>query len=90
MRLSVNGAEADARHLFRRLGDNLETATDLPVHGLHIDLVRAPEQLDAVLAASPARPGAVARRDRRPQCLAADLDALLDRLEPVVAARAGP
>ena len=38
---------------FGALGDNLEVAATLPVRGLHIDLVRAPEQLDAVLAALP-------------------------------------
>ncbi|WP_137863216.1 MULTISPECIES: 5-methyltetrahydropteroyltriglutamate--homocysteine S-methyltransferase [unclassified Sphingomonas] len=35
---------------FGALGDNLETALALPVAGLHVDLVRAPEQLDAVVA----------------------------------------
>ncbi len=39
---------------FGALGDNLDLATSLPVAGLHVDLVRAPEQLDAVLAALPA------------------------------------
>jgi len=39
---------------FGALGDNLTLATTLPVNGLHIDLVRAPEQLDAVLDALPA------------------------------------
>lgn len=34
---------------FGSLGDNLELAAALPVAGLHIDLVRAPEQLDNVL-----------------------------------------
>ena len=34
---------------FGGLGDNLSTVAALPVAGLHIDLVRAPEQLDAVL-----------------------------------------
>ncbi|QEE30987.1 5-methyltetrahydropteroyltriglutamate--homocysteine S-methyltransferase [Terriglobus albidus] len=38
---------------FGALGDNLEIAATLPVSGLHIDLVRAPQQLDAVLAALP-------------------------------------
>lgn len=36
---------------FGALGDNLALATSLPVAGLHVDLVRAPEQLDPVLAA---------------------------------------
>ena len=35
---------------FGGLGDNLATALALPVQGLHVDLVRAPEQLDAVVA----------------------------------------
>jgi 5-methyltetrahydropteroyltriglutamate--homocysteine methyltransferase len=40
---------------FGALGDNLELATALPVEGLHVDLVRGLEQLDAVLKALPAR-----------------------------------
>jgi 5-methyltetrahydropteroyltriglutamate--homocysteine methyltransferase len=36
---------------FGALGDNLDLAADLPVAGLHVDLVRAPEQLEPVLAA---------------------------------------
>lgn len=39
---------------FGGLGDNLSLATSLPIDGLHIDLVRAPEQLDAVLSKLPA------------------------------------
>ncbi|GAA0719393.1 5-methyltetrahydropteroyltriglutamate--homocysteine S-methyltransferase [Dokdonella soli] len=39
---------------FGALGDNLNLAVDLPVDGLHVDLVRAPDQLDAVLDALPA------------------------------------
>jgi len=39
---------------FGDLRDNTELAARLPVAGLHIDLVRAPGQLDAVLAALPA------------------------------------
>src|SRR5690606_16081277 len=35
---------------FGALGDNLDPALSLPVAGLHLDLVRAPGQLDAVLA----------------------------------------
>jgi len=34
---------------FEGLRDNLELAMSLPVHGLHVDLVSAPEQLDPVL-----------------------------------------
>lgn len=39
---------------FGALGDNLGTATALPVDALHIDLVRGAGQLDAVLAKLPA------------------------------------
>jgi 5-methyltetrahydropteroyltriglutamate--homocysteine methyltransferase len=38
---------------FGAIGDNLPWVTALPVDGLHIDLVRAPDQLDAVLDALP-------------------------------------
>jgi 5-methyltetrahydropteroyltriglutamate--homocysteine methyltransferase len=38
---------------FGALGDNLDVAAGLPVAGLHVDLVRAPEQLDAVCKALP-------------------------------------
>src|SRR5262245_4892336 len=38
---------------FAGLDDNTSAALALPVHGLHVDLVRAPEQLDKLLAAWP-------------------------------------
>jgi len=38
---------------FGGLDENLTLAASLPVDGLHIDLVRAPQQLDAVLAQLP-------------------------------------
>ena len=38
---------------FGGLGDNLETALALPVAGLHIDLVRAPDQLNGVIFRAP-------------------------------------
>lgn len=70
---------------FGSLADNLPTALALPVHGLHVDLVRAPEQLDAVLAADRAdlvlSLGVIDGRN----VWAADLNAILDRIEPVVA-----
>ena len=57
---AVLGANAAARPklllatYFGALDDNLSLAAGLPVDGLHVDLVRAPEQLDAVLQALPA------------------------------------
>jgi 5-methyltetrahydropteroyltriglutamate--homocysteine methyltransferase len=38
---------------FGAVGDNLATLAALPVAGVHLDLVRAPEQLDAVCRALP-------------------------------------
>jgi len=72
---------------FGGLGDNLGLATALPVAGLHIDLVRAPEQLDAVLKAAPKTLalslGVIDGRN----IWRADLAALLDRIEPLAAER---
>ncbi|MBS7812090.1 5-methyltetrahydropteroyltriglutamate--homocysteine S-methyltransferase [Roseococcus pinisoli] len=71
---------------FGALDDNLDTALSLPVHGLHVDLVRAPEQLAPVLAG--ARPDLVLSLgviDGR-NVWKADLNAILDRVEPVLAA----
>ncbi len=74
---------------FGGLGDNLGTALALPVSGLHLDLVRAPGQLDAVLAAVPRglvlSLGVIDGRN----IWRADLEAILDRIEPVVARRGG-
>ncbi|KAJ9069953.1 methionine-synthesizing 5- methyltetrahydropteroyltriglutamate--homocysteine methyltransferase [Entomophthora muscae] len=39
---------------FGRLDSNVEFLTQLPIHGIHLDLVRAPEQLDSVLKVLPA------------------------------------
>jgi len=72
---------------FGGMGDNLYTALSLPVAGLHIDLVRAPEQLEAVLAKAPRglvlSLGVIDGRN----VWRANLPAILDRLEPVVAKR---
>ncbi|WP_065755413.1 5-methyltetrahydropteroyltriglutamate--homocysteine S-methyltransferase [Bradyrhizobium paxllaeri] len=70
---------------FGTIGDNLEAALTLPVAGLHIDLVRAPEQLDVIVAD--------ARRDLVISLGVVDgrnvwrsnLPAVLDRLEPAIA-----
>jgi len=70
---------------FGALGDNLETALALPTAGLHIDLVRAPEQLDRVVANAPAGKvlslGVIDGRN----VWRADLDRILTRLEPLLA-----
>lgn len=70
---------------FGGLENNLSLAASLPVAGLHIDLARAPEQLDAVVKAVPQNRllslGVVDGRN----VWRADLAALLDRLEPLAA-----
>ncbi|WPP02715.1 5-methyltetrahydropteroyltriglutamate--homocysteine S-methyltransferase [Methylocella tundrae] len=74
---------------FGGLGDNLADALALPVAGLHLDLVRAPEQLDAVLARAPRglvlSLGVIDGRN----IWRANIPSILDRLAPVVAKR-GP
>ena len=47
------GLEVMLATYFGRLDDNLETALTLPVDAVHLDLVRAAEQLDAALDAVP-------------------------------------
>jgi 5-methyltetrahydropteroyltriglutamate--homocysteine methyltransferase len=72
---------------FGRLGDTLDTALALPVAGLHLDLVRAPEQLREV--ADKARAGLVLSLgviDGR-NVWRANLPGLLDTLEPFVRKR---
>ncbi|MBX9710853.1 MAG: 5-methyltetrahydropteroyltriglutamate--homocysteine S-methyltransferase, partial [Xanthobacteraceae bacterium] len=72
---------------FGALGDNLDVALSLPVAGLHLDLIRAPEQLDEVLQAVRAdivlSLGVIDGRN----IWRADLPAILDRIEAVVAQR---
>jgi 5-methyltetrahydropteroyltriglutamate--homocysteine methyltransferase len=83
----VEGVKLMLATYFGALGDNLATALALPVAGLHVDLVRAPEQLDAVLAG--AREDLVLSLgviDGR-NIWKADLTALLDRYESVVKLR---
>ncbi len=72
---------------FGGYGDNLATAVNLPVDGLHLDLVRAPEELDRILPlARESLTLSLGVIDGR-NVWRADLPALLDRLEPVVARR---
>jgi 5-methyltetrahydropteroyltriglutamate--homocysteine methyltransferase len=72
---------------FGALGDNLDTALSLPVAGLHLDLVRAPEQLAVVLAKAPRglvlSLGVIDGRN----VWRANLPKLLDVLEPAIAKR---
>lgn len=54
LRDAVPGVQLCVATYFGGLGDNLELAVGLPIDALHVDLVRDPSQLDAVLAAAPA------------------------------------
>ena len=49
----VDGPKLMLTTYFGGLGDNLALVNKLPVAGVHVDLVRAPEQLDAVLDSLP-------------------------------------
>ncbi|WP_106409223.1 5-methyltetrahydropteroyltriglutamate--homocysteine S-methyltransferase [Teichococcus deserti] len=89
---AVLAAQAPAAKLmlttyFGGLGDNLATALSLPVAGLHLDLVRAPGQLDLVLSRAPASLllslGIIDGRN----VWRADLENLARRLAPVAAQR---
>jgi 5-methyltetrahydropteroyltriglutamate--homocysteine methyltransferase len=69
---------------FGALDDNLETALSLPVAGLHVDLVRATEQLDALITRAPkdlvVSLGVIDGRN----VWRANLSAMLDRLDYAV------
>ncbi|MET3599646.1 5-methyltetrahydropteroyltriglutamate--homocysteine S-methyltransferase [Martelella mangrovi] len=72
---------------FGDLGDNAQTALNLPVAGLHFDLKRAPDALDGILAkAAPEQVLSLGVIDGR-NIWRADLPALLERLRPVIEAR---
>ena len=72
---------------FGALDDNLDTALTLPIAGLHLDLVRAPQQLDVVLEKAPnglvLSLGVIDGRN----IWRADLPEIVSRLEAVVAKR---
>jgi 5-methyltetrahydropteroyltriglutamate--homocysteine methyltransferase len=70
---------------FAALGDNLATALALPVQGLHVDLVRAPGQLDGLLAKWPAGRVLSAGVVNGRNIWRADLEAQLGLLERAVA-----
>ena len=61
---------------FGGLGDNRETALALPVAGLHLDLVRAPDQMNGVDRRAPKDLRRLARSHRWPQRLAREFRCL--------------
>jgi 5-methyltetrahydropteroyltriglutamate--homocysteine methyltransferase len=88
-RLGKAGVRVLLATYFGGLGDNLTTALELPVAALHLDLVRAPEQLEAALDRAPERLalslGVIDGRN----VWRTDLDKALDRLS-LAASRLGP
>ncbi len=82
-RLQSAGPRLMLASYFGELGDNLLTAVKLPVVGLHVDAVCAPEELTQVVDWLPSdKVLSVGCIDGR-NVWRADLDAVLDRLEPV-------
>ncbi len=86
-RLAGKGVKLMLTTYFGGLGENLGLVAGLPVDGLHIDLVRAPEQLGPVCARVPKTMllslGVIDGRN----IWRADLDAILARIAPVAATR---
>jgi len=86
-RLARSGLKLMLTTYFGGLADNLAFATALPVAGLHVDLVRAPGQLDALVANAPKSLllslGVIDGRN----VWRADLADILARLEPIAATR---
>ncbi len=72
---------------FGELGDSLDLALRLPVAGLHLDLVRGPEELARAAQRAPRSMvlslGVIDGRN----IWRADLRAVLDRIEPIIAVR---
>ncbi len=68
---------------FGDIGDNLPTALALPVAGLHVDLVRAPQQIDALLTTPTDLTLSLGVIDGR-NIWKADLSAILKRIEPLI------
>jgi 5-methyltetrahydropteroyltriglutamate--homocysteine methyltransferase len=89
LRGAAGGVKLLVATYFSYLGDNLDTAVKLPVDGLHVDLVREPQQVEPVLAKLPEgfvlSAGVVDGRN----IWANDLEATLGVLEQI-AAKVGP
>ena len=78
---AIDGIEIYLTTYFEGLRDNVELACNLPSGCLHIDLVRAPDQLDAVLAALPeGKPLSLGLIDGR-NIWKADLNAALEKAQ---------
>jgi 5-methyltetrahydropteroyltriglutamate--homocysteine methyltransferase len=71
---------------FGSIGDNMVTALSLPVAGLHVDLVRAPQQVDTLIQSAPGdRVLSLGVIDGR-NIWRTDLAGLFRRLQPLISA----
>jgi 5-methyltetrahydropteroyltriglutamate--homocysteine methyltransferase len=86
-RLSEAGPKLLLTTYFSPLRENLVWACALPVAGLHIDAVRAPEELEQAAALLPAEKVLSAGIVDGRNIWRADLDAVLARLSPIHARR---
>ncbi|MCW5950769.1 MAG: 5-methyltetrahydropteroyltriglutamate--homocysteine S-methyltransferase [Propionibacteriaceae bacterium] len=85
LREASGDAELTLASYFGSLGPNLELALGLPVDVVHVDLVRAPNQLPSVVESLPdGRRLSLGVVDGR-NVWRADLTAIVERLAPVVA-----
>jgi 5-methyltetrahydropteroyltriglutamate--homocysteine methyltransferase len=85
--LSTVGIKILLAAYFGELGENLDAVAELPVDGLHIDLVRAPHQLDGALIRWPAdRMLSLGLVDGR-NVWRANLDEALSAIETAIGAR---
>jgi 5-methyltetrahydropteroyltriglutamate--homocysteine methyltransferase len=86
-KLASRGVKLMLTTYFGGLEDNLPLVSTLPVAGLHVDLVRAPDQLHTVVKALPddvlLSLGVIDGRNT----WRADLQEMLDRLEPIAKKR---
>ncbi|KAA0911698.1 5-methyltetrahydropteroyltriglutamate--homocysteine S-methyltransferase [Pusillimonas sp. ANT_WB101] len=85
--LSANGVSILLATYFESLQDNVSVLKGLPVQGVHVDLVRAPEQLESVLQVLDAQQvlsvGVIDGRN----IWRSDLDALTEKLGSLVSQR---
>ncbi|KAJ2720773.1 methionine-synthesizing 5- methyltetrahydropteroyltriglutamate--homocysteine methyltransferase [Coemansia sp. Benny D115] len=85
----VSGLQYLLASYFDRLGDNLSWVATLPVHGIHLDLVRGAADLEAALSAIPTDKVISAGLINGRNIWKANLGKQLDVLNRVVAARQG-
>ncbi|MGF6254636.1 5-methyltetrahydropteroyltriglutamate--homocysteine S-methyltransferase [Ensifer sp. LBL] len=85
-RAKVPGLRIMLASYFGAIGDNMVSALALPIAGLHVDLVRAPQQIEVLIQSAPAdRVLSLGIMDGR-NVWRTDLAGLFRRLQPLVSA----